>query len=478
MATIKFKRGAKATMPTLAQGEPAYTTDEKKVYIGSGTSNIELARADEIPTKTSQLTNDSGFKTTDNNTTYTLTKSGSTITLTGSDGKTTSVTDADTDTVYTHPSTHPASMITGLATVATSGSYNDLSNKPTSMTPTAHNQASSTINAMTGYSKPSSTGAIATTDTLNSAIGKLEKALDGKQASGNYSTTGHKHTKSEITDFPTLATVATSGKYSDLSGKPTIPTKTSQLTNDSGYKTTDNNTTYSISKSGSTITLTGSDGSTTSVTDSDTDTTYSAAGTSLGLVKSGGDVTISSGVITVNDDSHNHTIANVDNLQSSLDGKLGKTTYEYNSELALGSTGKVCIGKFPMYDSNISVEIKSTTSTTYNGTLIIATQNINTTGGGSYTATVYGDANNALTGAIKIQYLSGSNVFSVYINLPSWSKNLLHIQCVALKSAPTDIATTVSEIPSTATIVPTNALTTTYATKTELNSVDIDCGTF
>ena len=32
---------------------------------------------------------------------------------------------------YTHPDTHPASMITGLATVATSGSYNDLSNKPT-----------------------------------------------------------------------------------------------------------------------------------------------------------------------------------------------------------------------------------------------------------------------------------------------------------------------------------------------------------
>ena len=32
---------------------------------------------------------------------------------------------------YTHPETHPASMITGLANVATSGSYNDLSNKPT-----------------------------------------------------------------------------------------------------------------------------------------------------------------------------------------------------------------------------------------------------------------------------------------------------------------------------------------------------------
>ena len=34
-------------------------------------------------------------------------------------------------TAYTHPSSHPASMITGLAKVATSGSYNDLSNKPT-----------------------------------------------------------------------------------------------------------------------------------------------------------------------------------------------------------------------------------------------------------------------------------------------------------------------------------------------------------
>lgn len=31
---------------------------------------------------------------------------------------------------YTHPATHPASMITGLATVATSGKYSDLSGKP------------------------------------------------------------------------------------------------------------------------------------------------------------------------------------------------------------------------------------------------------------------------------------------------------------------------------------------------------------
>ena len=43
----------------------------------------------------------------------------------------------------------------------------------------SHNQPSSTITSMTGYSKPQSTSAIAATDTLNEAIGKLEKGLDG-----------------------------------------------------------------------------------------------------------------------------------------------------------------------------------------------------------------------------------------------------------------------------------------------------------
>ena len=41
-----------------------------------------------------------------------------------------------------------------------------------------HNQASNTINAMTGYSKPSTTGDISASDTLNQAIGKLEKRLE------------------------------------------------------------------------------------------------------------------------------------------------------------------------------------------------------------------------------------------------------------------------------------------------------------
>lgn len=79
--------------------------------------------------------------------------------------------------------------------------------------------------------------------------------------------------------------------------------------------------------------------------------TLPSAGSALGGVKSGGDVTISSGVITVNDDSHNHTISNIDNLQTSLDAKQatitgGATTITSsnltaNRALISNSSGKV-----------------------------------------------------------------------------------------------------------------------------------------
>lgn len=50
--------------------------------------------------------------------------------------------------------------------------------------------------------------------------------------------------------------------------------------------------------------------------------TLPSAGASLGGVKTGGDVSIVAGEITVNDDSHNHVIGNIDGLQSTLDGKV------------------------------------------------------------------------------------------------------------------------------------------------------------
>jgi len=58
-------------------------------------------------------------------------------------------------------------------------------------------------------------------------IGGLQSALNGK------ANATHQHSKTDISDFPTLATVATSGNYSDLSGKPSIPTVNDTLTSTS-----------------------------------------------------------------------------------------------------------------------------------------------------------------------------------------------------------------------------------------------------
>ena len=43
---FQLKRGVKANLPILAIAEPAYVTDEKKVYVGDGAENFALARDD------------------------------------------------------------------------------------------------------------------------------------------------------------------------------------------------------------------------------------------------------------------------------------------------------------------------------------------------------------------------------------------------------------------------------------------------
>lgn len=68
----------------------------------------------------------------------------------------------------------------------------------------------------------------------------------------------------QILNKPTLATVATSGSYTDLSDTPTIPTNNNQLTNGAGY-ITDGNTgwdnTYGFITASTTDTLTNKSGS-------------------------------------------------------------------------------------------------------------------------------------------------------------------------------------------------------------------------
>lgn len=58
---------------------------------------------------------------------------------------------------------------------------------------------------LTEYIKPTTTSAIATTDNVNVAIGKLEKALDGKQASGSYAAASHNHDSAYLGKTATAA---------------------------------------------------------------------------------------------------------------------------------------------------------------------------------------------------------------------------------------------------------------------------------
>ena len=158
------------------------------------------------------------------------------------------------------PDAIPTSKIDGLATVATTGSYNDLSDKPvipegavvdSELTPDGTNAVQGKViyQALQGKQP---VGDYATTE-------ELEQGLAGKQPVGNYATveelnqkvtangaitggTGTKITydsKGLVTgsaaltaeDIPTLSTdkitglaeVATTGSYNDLSDKPVIP---------------------------------------------------------------------------------------------------------------------------------------------------------------------------------------------------------------------------------------------------------------
>ena len=139
-----------------------------------------------IPSKTSDLTNDSGFVTSSDVPTKT-----SDLTNDGSDGTDTYVESGD------------------LATVATSGDYTDLTNKPT--IPTVGDgtitiqKNSTTVDTFTVNQSANKT--------INIAVPTKTSDLtnDGSDGTDTYVESGD------------LATVATSGSYTDLINTPTIP---------------------------------------------------------------------------------------------------------------------------------------------------------------------------------------------------------------------------------------------------------------
>ena len=189
---------------------------------------------------------------------------------------------------YVHPTTHPVSMITGLHAVATSGDYEDLSNKPSIPTKTSEliNDSNFVTTESGGQVESAIKDSLGNTivDTYikniqysngdlvftlgNGSDTTVDLNLNASNINGlaTVATTGSYH---DLKDTPTilteenvrtivsqsvidgdnisgLAEVAKTGDYNDLANLPTIPTKLSELTNDAGYVKADSNNEYTL----------------------------------------------------------------------------------------------------------------------------------------------------------------------------------------------------------------------------------------
>ena len=147
------------------------------------------------------------------------------------------------------------------------------------------------------------------------------------------------------------------------------------------------------------------------------------------------------------------TGAEIDAGITKANNALEKLQYETWQTINFGSTGCLYVGKFGVYDTQVTVDITSTTNVTYSGKLVIATQN--------YVikqVTVYGDASDTIAPNIYIKPSTTSDRFiEVYFKPSTYSKNVVHVYGSAIKSAE-NVCTSVTNIPDTATTKPTNAL--------------------
>ena len=149
------------------------------------------------------------------------------------------------------------------------------------------------------------------------------------------------------------SSVTVAGVSVPLGGAVTTAQIASALTG-SGYKLTDNDTTYTLTKSGSTITLTGSNGSKTSVTDSNT--TYTLG--SFGITATAAEINRLDG-ITASTAELNFVDGVTSNIQTQLNAKANASAL---AAYAL-KDGSNASGTWPISVSGSSNTLISTTVT-------------------------------------------------------------------------------------------------------------------
>ena len=216
-----------------------------------------------IPTKTSDLTNDSGFITTnvDNLNNYTLTSDLSNVAITGSYDD---LSNKPTIPTETSDLTNDSGFITNsvdnlvnytltshLATVSITGDYDDLSNTPTIPTKTSDltNDSGFITDSYHDNTKQDTLVSGTNIKTINneSLLGSGNITVSGG-ASTDVQINGTSITSNNVADIITESSYnASTNKIATMSDIPNVPTKTSDLTNDSGFidNTVNNLTNYS-----------------------------------------------------------------------------------------------------------------------------------------------------------------------------------------------------------------------------------------
>lgn len=161
-----------------------------------------------------------------------------------------------------------------------------------------------------------------------------------------------------------LATVATTGAYADLTGKPTIPTLTSQLTNDSGFLTT--NAVSSVAGKTGVVTLVKADvglGNVDNTSDANkpiSTATQTALNAKQNTLVSGTNIKtintqsiLGSGDITIGGSatwgSITGTLSTQTDLQTALNGKqntitTGTISQYFRGDLSLATLDKTAVG--------------------------------------------------------------------------------------------------------------------------------------